>query len=143
MLLDVFNNNLNIIKKHLLIIGYIIIIMPRFCSECGSEIKDGGRFCPNCGKKAGARTAKVKEELSYSQLIKEIIYVEEDGRYRLSKAKIVGVLFFVYIILSSITYISPNGISIVVVTLIVLFAGLFWYGICRGIGYLVRTYLIK
>lgn len=37
-----------------------------FCGNCGSEMKEGARFCPNCGKKAGvndggqARTVDVE-----------------------------------------------------------------------------------
>lgn len=141
-----FTNNLNIIKKHLLIISNIITIMPKFCSECGSEIKDGG-FCPNCGKKVKARVPKFKEELTYGQLIKEIVFIEENGQYRLSKAKLIGVALFLYctlgIMMPGLSSMVSNPRFFIFVFSICFIVGLFWYCVCRIIGYLVRTYILK
>ena len=141
-----FNNNLNIIKKHLLIIEYIFSIMPKFCSECGSEIRDGD-FCPNCGKKVTVRIPKVIEDVSYRQLIKEIVYIEENGQYRLSKAKLIGVAIFLYCTLGAmvpgLSSMVSSPLSFIFFFLICFIVGLFYYCVCRGIGYLVRTYVIK
>lgn len=141
-----FINNLNITKKHLLIIDYKINYMPKFCSECGSEIRDGD-FCPNCGKKVNVRIPKSIEEVTYEQLIKEIIYIKENGQYRLSKAKLIGAAIFLIYTLGTILFglssIALNPLFLVFALLIGFIVGLFWYCVCRGIGYLVRTYLIK
>ena len=44
--------------------------MPKFCRECGSPLKEGARFCPNCGTQiVGATTAQNTntQQQSYQQ----------------------------------------------------------------------------
>lgn len=137
-----FTNNLNIIKKHLLIIGNKFTIMPKFCSECGSEIKDGD-FCPNCGKKVNVRISKPVEEVTYEQLIKEIVYIEENGQYRLSKAKSIGAVLFIIVALYFMMMGLATGPFVIIAVLLGFIVGLIYYCACRGIGYLVRTYVLK
>ena len=120
--------------------------MPLFCSECGTEIKDGSKFCPNCGKKAPL--PKFSEEKSYEELIKEIILIKENGTYRISKAKSVGALLFVFIIVGSMFSVMPSAVrmgffALFINVLVVFIPGLVWYSICRLGGYLIRNYLIK
>lgn len=120
--------------------------MPLFCGECGTEIKDGGKFCPNCGKKAEVH--KFGEEKSYEELIKEIILIKENGTYRISKAKSVGAILFVLIIVGSMFSTIPSAVrmgffALFMAVLVVFIPGLVWYSICRVAGYLIRNYLIK
>lgn len=44
--------------------------MPKFCKECGSPLKEGARFCPNCGTQiVGATTTQNtnSQQQSYQQ----------------------------------------------------------------------------
>ena len=116
--------------------------MPKFCSECGSEIKDGD-FCPNCGKKVNVRIPKPVEEVTYEQLIKEIVYIEENGQYRLSKAKSIGAVLFIIVALYFMMMGLATGPFVIIAVLLGFIIGLIYYCACRGIGYLVRTYVLK
>ena len=116
--------------------------MPKFCSECGSEIKDGD-FCPNCGKKVNVRISKPIEEVTYEQLIKEIVYIEENGQYRLSKAKSIGAVLFIIVALYFMMMGLATGPFVIIAVLLGFIIGLIYYCACRGIGYLVRTYVLK
>ena len=118
--------------------------MSEFCGKCGAKLKDDDRFCPNCGRKIGF---KYEKEVTYPDLIKDIIYIKENNRYRLSKAKLFGVLMFLFIffnvIFTSADYMMRTPLVFFINILIIFIAGLFWYGIFRGAGYLIRTYAIK
>ena len=34
--------------------------MPKFCSNCGSEVKEGFKFCLSCGTEINAKSAKLQ-----------------------------------------------------------------------------------
>ena len=118
--------------------------MTEFCEKCGARLKGSDIFCPNCGKRVVFSGGTDK---SYGQLIKEIVYIRENGRYRLSKAKLLGVLMFLFIFFNIIFSISRSSmrhfISFMIMIIMIFIAGLFWYGVCRIGGYLIRTYVIK
>ena len=85
---------------------------------------------------------------SYGELIKEIVYIKENGRYRISKAKTVGVLLFAYFIVCAMFSVIPSSVRLGFFALFMTFSavfipGLVWYSICRGAGYLIRTFLIR
>ena len=85
---------------------------------------------------------------SYGELIKEIVYIKENGRYRISKAKTVGALLFVYFIVGAMLSVIPSAVrvgffALFMTVLAVFIPGLVWYSICRGAGYLIRTFLIR
>lgn len=119
------------------------MFMSRFCRECGAKLK-GGMFCPNCGIKISNES---ENEVTYLDLIMDIVYIEENGGYRLSKAKLLGVLMFAFIffetVFTSSRYLMRHFILFFVIISTIFIAGLFWYGICRGAGYLFRTYVAK
>ncbi len=117
--------------------------MSEICQECGHRIDRDAQFCPNCGAKVSK-----KEEEDYIDLIYDIVYIEENGNKRLSKAKMIGVGFFVLIVLSNIFLLVPDALrhgflSFMIIIVACFIAGLFYYGICRGLGFLIRQFLIK
>lgn len=129
--------------EHLLTISYILMFMSRFCKECGAKLK-GGMFCPNCGIKISNGS---ENEVSYFDLIMDIVFIEDNNGLRLSKAKILGVLIFAYLFFDAVfntsRYLMSHFIIFFSIISVIFIAGLFWYGICRGAGYLIRTYVVK
>lgn len=109
-----------------------------FCNKCGAELKDGAKFCPKCGESIDANTNIVESGNSkieeYSNLILKI-YDESLGRYRYSKAKLIGVLGFLYFFLFGLF--SLDIFTIIIETIV----GLIVYGICLLIGNFVRKFL--
>ena len=83
----------------------------------------------------------------YLDLIMDIVYINDNGQYRLSKAKLAGVfifaLIFFYIVFTSSRLFMRSGLFFFMTVIAIFIAGLFWYGVCRGAGYLIRTYLVK
>ncbi|MDO5831819.1 MAG: hypothetical protein Q4Q14_03175 [Methanobrevibacter sp.] len=83
----------------------------------------------------------------YLDLIMDIVYINDNGQYRLSKAKLAGVfifaLLFFYIVFTSSRLFMRSGLFFFMTVIAIFIAGLFWYGVCRGAGYLIRTYLVK
>ena len=118
--------------------------MNEFCSECGAKLKKRDRFCPNCGIKISQESAN---EVTYLDLIMDIVFINDDNGYRLSKAKLLGVLIFAFIffevVFTSSRYFMRHFITFFITISIIFIAGLFWYGIYRGAGYLFRTYVAK
>ena len=83
-------------------------------------------------------------EVTYEKLFEDIIYV--DGRISKSKAfaVIAGVITF---IVNLMNFISPSlrmGVLPFFVSVFITFIQiLIYYGIIRGVGYLIRRFLIK
>jgi hypothetical protein len=116
--------------------------MSKFCAECGQEVGDNAQFCPNCGEKI----REAEGEVTYSELIEDIIYINDNGEYRISKAKAIGFGFFILYVGYGIIFLTPPvlrmDIFLFVLMIFALFvAGVFWYCVCRGAGYLVRNYI--
>lgn len=119
--------------------------MSGFCRNCGEKLQDDARFCPNCGKTVKNNNSGEK---SYEDLIRSIVYIEEGNDFRLSKAKLIGVGLFVLVVFGNMFITFPamlrRGFFLFFITVFACFvAGLIYYGICRGGGYLIRNYLIK
>lgn len=118
--------------------------MVEFCQECGCKLKEGGSFCPNCGQKINQKS---ENEAAYQDLIRDILFISENGSYRLSKAKLLGVVIFVFIFfnvtLTSSRFFMRDAMIFFTTIFAIFIAGLIWYGICRGAGYLIRTYANK
>lgn len=45
-----------------------------FCTKCGSEIKEGSKFCTHCGQPVGVKTAGSTSEILEKPVEKEIVY---------------------------------------------------------------------
>jgi len=80
--------------------------------------------------------------LSYDKLISDIIYV--DGR--LSKAKAIGVAISVLTVVNAMIFILPSMLrsSFFIFLggcIIVFIIALFYYAVCRGIGFVVRRFI--
>lgn len=41
--------------------------MPRFCNQCGTPLRDGARFCPNCGKTIEQPSFQQQAQPQYQQ----------------------------------------------------------------------------
>lgn len=107
------------------------------CLKCGKKLKSGALFCPECGFKISSDS-----DVNYEDLILDIIYV--DGR--LSKAKLGGVAIFVVFILSNMIFTFPsmlrvNFLLFLLAVVAVFLIGLFYYAVCRGIGFVVRKFM--
>ena len=86
-------------------------------------------------------------DVDYIDLIMGIVYVD-DGGIRLSKAKGIGVLLFLFVVIWNMIFFVPQSLRISIIlflifTLISFLLGLFLYAVCRGLGYLIRSYFIK
>lgn len=119
----------------------------KFCPDCGHEVKSDASFCPNCGSSIPQDELK-SDKKSFEELVKEILWVKEGSGYRISKAKLVGVLFFLYVVLTSMIFIVPptlriNFLGFVIAMFLAYVVGLVWYAVFRGVGFLVRKYLIN
>ena len=83
----------------------------------------------------------------YMDMIMDIVYINDNGQYRLSKAKLAGVfifaLIFFYMVFTSSRFFMRNILFFFMTVIAIFIAGLFWYGVCRGAGYLIRTYVVK
>ena len=120
--------------------------MSRFCSECGSEMNKNDLFCPNCGKKVDVENTNHEE--SYEDLIKSIVYIDDGNGDRISKAKMIGVLFALAMIIVNAVFNIPMslrmGASVFFINVFACFiACVFYYFVCVGLGYVIRTFVIK
>ncbi len=80
--------------------------------------------------------------LSYDEMVSDIIYV--DGR--LSKAKAIGVAISVLFIVHDMIFILPSMLraSFFIFLggcIVVFIIALFYYCVCRGIGFVVRRFI--
>ncbi len=109
-----------------------------YCNECGSELKDDAKFCPKCGASVGNESNIVENSDDkmeyYSNLIFKI-YDESLGRYRYSKAKMIGVIGFLFYFIPALFL---GNLWNIVLNLII---GIVVYGICVLIGRFVRKFL--
>lgn len=113
--------------------------MNNICPRCGCRVKSGALFCPNCGNPIAKN-----DDASYGEIIHDIIYIDN----RISKAKLVGVLFFAITVFSNIIFNVPSALRagfhmFFIVMLAAFISGLFYYALCRGGGFLIRNILIK
>lgn len=84
----------------------------RICENCGKEVDENVKFCPDCGtnkfrqispvstKSPSVPTKKVSQN---SGMIHKLFYWNYDGRYILSKTKVISILTFVVFLLSIFT----------------------------------------
>ena len=116
------------------------------CPKCGEELKADAIFCPNCGFKVKSDDVSYEKMIAddggYDKMIADVIYV--DGR--ISKAKSIGVAIFLLYIFANMFFVFPSMLrssfllflgAVIVVFLI----GLFYYCVCRGIGFVVRRFV--
>ncbi len=115
--------------------------MSKNCPNCGNEISfDGALFCPECGHKF---TGNVVNDIDFGW-IENILMVhdEKTGERRVSKAKLAGIIIFLLYIfgflMQSGYHLRLGAFDFIFSAFLCIFAGLFYYFICRGIGYIVR-----
>ena len=83
-----------------------------------------------------------ESEFSFAEVVDDAIYV--DGR--LSKAKLVGVAIFALSMFANMIFTFPSMLRInfllfVSAVVVVFLIGLFYYAVCRGIGFVVRRFV--
>lgn len=115
-----------------------------FCRNCGTENADGSSFCRQCGH----RLDKIRhdgEEVSYIDVLKEFLYIKDGPTERISKAKLVGLVVLAIYILSGMNMARDfNGIFPFSITVFITYiVGLFYYFLIRGLGYILREYVIN
>lgn len=49
--------------------------MPKFCSNCGKELKEGAYACLNCGKKVSNRSTSAPKDLDKNLVIAVVVGV--------------------------------------------------------------------
>ena len=121
--------------------------MKEFCSECGHKLKEGD-FCPNCGAKRRSHKSKSYDDDSYESLIRDILWIRDGSGYRISKAKIVACAFFIGYVFTGMVMMMPSAVRygfmpFFLDVFIIFVVGLFYYAVCRCIGYLVRRFVIR
>ena len=105
------------------------------CLKCGEKLKENAIFCPNCG-------FKVKYAVCFDELIGDLLYVDD----RISKAKTIGVAVFLVYIFVNMIFIFPSMLRInfllfLGAVIVVFIIGLFFYCVCRAIGFVVRKFI--
>lgn len=118
--------------------------MSRVCPNCGKNIpKDDAHFCPECGFSIKQK-ARIINALKNSEdnWIKSLLWIHDGGQKRISKAKLVGIVIFILYIFNAILksgeYLRMGFIPFAFMMLISLIAGIIYYCLCRGIGFVVR-----
>lgn len=115
--------------------------MSKSCPNCGRNIHfDGAKFCPGCGYQFDSIVPK---DMNFDW-IENILMVhdEKTGKRRVSKAKLVGIVIFAFYILSFLLqsgyFLREGSFSFIFMAFINFVAGLIYYAVCRGIGFVVR-----
>lgn len=117
--------------------------MSKICKKCGKNIpNDGAHFCPECGFSINEKTG-IADRLRNSEddWVKNLLWIN-DGQKRVSKAKLAGIVIFVLYIFSAILtsgeYLRIGFIPFAFMMMVSLVAGIVYYCLCRGIGFVIR-----
>ena len=118
------------------------------CSQCGSELKEGAKFCTKCGSNVideQKSNVEVIENIPDNEYIVKYLMVYDDilKRYRYSKAKVIGALFFAWCFIIGffsllhglIQFSLLGSIFPFIISLII---GIVLYAVCSFIGDFVR-----
>lgn len=120
--------------------------MSRICPKCGNNIpNDNAHFCPECGFSIEEKV-KITHRLKNSQddWIKNLLWIDDDktGQRRISKAKLIGIVIFALYafgaILTSGEYLRIGFLPFAFMMFAALIAGIIYYCLCRGIGFVIR-----
>ena len=84
----------------------------RICVNCGKEVDGNVKFCPYCGANqfrqmnpvsSKSPSIPTKKASQNNDLIYKLFYWNYDGRYILSKTKVISILTFIVFVLSIFT----------------------------------------
>jgi hypothetical protein len=114
--------------------------MSKICPNCGKNVSfDKALFCPGCGHPFKFETKSMDFDW-----IDNILMVrdEKTGKKRVSKAKLAGIIIFMFFIMSFIVQsgymLRWGSIHFIFNAFVGFVCGLFYYCVCRGIGYIIR-----
>lgn len=118
-----------------------------FCQNCGTKNEDGSAFCKECGASITRNRSHVKhDEATFEDVLKDFLMIKDVSSERISKAKLIGLLVLLFYILNGI-YWSRFSLSFfwgyAFTMLLIYLCGLFYYGLIRGLGYILRKYIIS
>ena len=123
--------------------------MSKVCPKCGKNIpSDNAHFCPECGFSIDEKP-KISNRLKNSEddWIKNLLWIDDEktSQKRISKAKLIGIVIFIlYVfgaILTSGEYLRLGFFPFALMMLASLIAGIIYYCLCRGIGFVIRKAL--
>lgn len=115
--------------------------MSKNCPKCGKNITfDGALFCPECGHKF---TGKAVVDMDFDWIDNILmVHDEKTGERRVSKAKLAGIIIFALYIFGFLVqsgyHLRLGSFNFIFSAFLCIFAGLFYYFVCRGIGYIIR-----
>lgn len=114
-----------------------------FCRNCGSENSDDSSFCRECGYPLD--TVNGGEEITYIDVLKDFLYIKDEATERVSKAKLIGlVVLALYVLLGINMARDFNDIFLFLFTVLITYlVGLLYYSLIRGIGYILREYVLN
>lgn len=98
----------------------------KICNNCGREVDDFVKFCPDCGKSSFTdliseikpSTPNIEEIDSINPIIATLFYWNENGNYYFSKTKFFSILIFLDIFIARIYYTS-NVVAAFIIAAIV------------------------
>ena len=95
----------------------------KICTKCGSRVDADYNFCPNCKSQSFKSQPVARRENSPRNLKETLLYWNYDGGIVLSKAKVGGILTFLFFFIAGMFSPVPAGVFVVAL----IFAGLVYF----------------
>lgn len=84
----------------------------KICTKCGSKVDADYNFCPNCKSQSFKSQPTARRTKSPTNLKESLLYWNYDGGIVLSKAKMGGILTFLFFFIAGLFSPSPAGMFI-------------------------------
>lgn len=113
----------------------------KICENCGKNVDDYVKFCPDCGSNKFRQANQVssrpsslptKKRSDNSDIVHKLFYWNYGGRYILSKTKVISILTFLVFALS--TFGDAPGVMVILGLIFAIFVYIIGFGIHKILG---------